>query len=63
MPFRGAGLISTIIASEARELQFNVLGLEQEVSRKLSIFDIWYIHRDKIVTIEYTSTVVRPESQ
>ena len=34
---------------EARELLFNVLGLEQGVSRKLSIFDIWCIEQKMFV--------------
>ena len=34
---------------EARELLFNVWGLEQGVSRKLSIFDIWCIEQKMFV--------------
>ena len=51
---------ATVIASEAssqsephfakaRELLFNVWGLEQAVSRKLSIFDIWCIEEKVFV--------------
>ena len=34
---------------EARELLFNIWGLEQGVSRKLSIFDIWCIEQKMFV--------------
>ena len=34
---------------EARELLFNVSGLEQEVSQKLSIFDTWCIEEKVFV--------------
>ena len=35
--------------AKARELLFNVWGLEQEVSQKLSIFDIWCIEEKVFV--------------
>ena len=35
--------------AKARELLFNVWGLEQAVSRKLSIFDIWCIEEKVFV--------------
>ena len=35
--------------AKARELLFHVLGLEQEVSQKLSIFDIWCIEEKVFV--------------
>ena len=38
---------------EARELLFNVWGLEQGVSRKLSIFDIWCIEQKCLFSPEY----------
>ena len=35
--------------AKARELLFSVWGLEQEVSQKLSIFDIWCIEEKVFV--------------